>query len=184
MKLVSAVCMQQFYLFYWLLGYSSACSIDFLCFPAVNGCGLIMSLWLDGEDFYYTSNKLFYNNKVCFLFVNKAWPITMQSGHSTIELNQIKHSTCDFYLIPCIQQGQDTRTFKRHSFTPFMIPWVLINMKKLVVTNLIYSWSILSLSLYMGLRVFFCQFFCFVSHEVLYLLRNFNYVTKLHHLWK
>lgn len=130
--------------------------------------------------------------KVCFLLVNNTWGIAMQSGHSTLELNSIKHSTWDFYLIPCTQQGQ-IPAFKRlrlshlselpgqfinirvrttgwsqnAAFTPFEIPKALINMKKLVATNLMYSRSILSLSLYLGLRVFVCQVFfltkCFIS---------------------
>lgn len=116
----------------------------------------------------------------------ETWGIKMQAGHSTLELNSIKHSSWDFYLIPFTQQGQ-TPAFKRLSlshlsklpgqvsstggrtigpsqnaaFAPFMIPWAIINMKKLVVTNLMYSRSILPLSLYGALRVFVCQgFFC------------------------
>lgn len=153
---------------------------------------------------------------MCFLFVNKTLGITMQSGQSTLELNWIKHSTWDFYLISYTQQGQDTRTFKRlslHTCLNCPVSFPILEQQlldKVKMQPLLCSWYLCSnqheeagcnkldifqeyiISLSVGLGFFFCQLFlgggfwlvCFVFYEVLYLLRNFNHVTKSQHLWK
>lgn len=87
---------------------------------------------------------------MCFLFVNKTLGITMQSGQSTLELNWIKHSTWDFYLISDTQQGQDTRTFKRlslHTCLNYLVSFPILEQQlldKVKMQPLLCSWYLCS----------------------------------------